>query len=213
MAHHHVESIRQVLLGNKPGQQVQEHPQAPDLMTTDTGPVIALQLRGRDSHAVPDAVPTGTTADRNMELVHVYLKARDAVFTIAESTRIILFLLIGAIVFFFSKSAYIFLNDARFASQEGFGIICAVFAPLLTLVLFVPMLWFNTRAAALQLEMSRRSLAEVPWATQRLLTELVRDYPMYYPMFGIQLTPTAFAGLMASILAPGATKLIQLLSQ
>ncbi len=106
---------------------------------------------------------------------------------------------------------FIALNDKRAIQFQGILIGSAVYASLLTLLFFTPILWLNRRAVALEYEISQNP--EIPYATKHLLTELVREYPVYFGIFGFQLTLSQFLTVLASLGAPAVTKGLQYLSQ
>jgi hypothetical protein len=95
-------------------------------------------------------------------------------------------------------------NDVMFVTLN------LIIAPLLLISFYGPVLWFNSLVTALEFETSRRH--DISINTKRLLSELVQKYPIFFGVCGIQLTPAQFGTAMASLAAPGVTKLFQYIS-
>ena len=151
------------------------------------------------------------TEDVRQGLIDCYMESRKITTELSELVRVILALIILAILFFFGEGVFIALNDERAIQFQGILIGSAVYASLLTLLFFTPILWLNGRAAAFEYEFSQNP--EIPYATKHLLTELVREYPIYFGIFGFQLTLSQFLTVLASLAAPALTKGLQYLSK
>jgi hypothetical protein len=149
--------------------------------------------------------------DIRQGLINCYMENRKITIEFSELVRVILVLIILAILFFFGESAFIALNDQRTITYQALLISSAVYASLLTLLFFTPILWLNGRAAVLEYEISQNP--EIPYATKHLLTELVREYPIYFGILGFQLTLSQFLTVLASLAVPALTKGLQYLSK
>jgi hypothetical protein len=175
----------------------------------DTGDIdIELSVR-RSSKGATGTKPS--EEENHSALTTCYMQARNRVLVLSDMVRWLLGLMIAGILFYFFEGLYISLNDQRFIQYGGLAYMDAVLGPFLAVLTFGPIVYLNHQCVSLEFETSRRD--DIAQSTKLVLTQLVRDYPIFYSMFGVRLTPGQFFTAVLSLLAPLATKLLQYMAK